>query len=90
MEMKDYTRENFFSYRVDIPSMEYAKQYLDERKSPLQNKELTIIIPDRNEDPEALRATVIQLAMSNFLTEMFHQIDNKQHKFYEILNIFHY
>ena len=85
MEMKDYTRENFFSYRVDIPSMEYAKQYLDERKSPLQNKELTIIIPDRNEDPEALRATVIQLAMSNFLTEMFHQIDNKHFRIKRII-----
>jgi hypothetical protein len=85
MDMTAYAREHFFSYRVDIPSMEYAKQYLKERKSPRQDKELTIIIPDRNEDPEALRATVIQLAMSNFLTGMFHQIDNKHFRIKRII-----
>jgi len=85
MEIADYAKENFFSYRVDIPSVEYAKQYLEERKSPLQDKELTIIIPDRNEDPEALRATVIQLAMSNFLTGIFHQIDNKHFRIKRII-----
>ena len=85
MEILDYAKENFFSYRVDIPSVEFAKQYLEERKSPLQAKELTIIIPDRNEDPEALRATVIQLAMSNFLTEIFHQIDTKHFRIKRII-----
>jgi len=85
MNIADYATENFFSCRVDIPSMEYAKQYLEERKSPLQAKELTIIIPDRNEDPEALRTTVIQLAMSNFLTGIFHQIDNKHFRIKRII-----
>jgi len=85
MNIADYATENFFRCRVDIPSMEYAKQYLEERKSPLQAKELTIIIPDRNEDPEALRTTVIQLAMSNFLTGIFHQIDNKHFRIKRII-----
>jgi len=85
MNIADYATENFFRCRVDIPSMEYAKQYLEERKSPLQAKELTIIIPDRNEDPEALRATVIQLAMSNSLTGIFHQIDNKHFRIKRII-----
>jgi hypothetical protein len=85
MDIEKYATENFFSYRVDIPSMEYAKKYLEERKSPLQDKELTIIIPDRNEDPEALRTTVIQLAMSNFLTGIFHQIDNKHFRIKRII-----
>ena len=85
MDIADYAKENFFSYGVDIPSMEYAKQYLEEQKSPLQAKDLTIIIPDRNEDPEALRATVIQLAMSNFLIGMFHQIDNKHFRIKRII-----
>jgi len=85
MDIAEYATEHFFSCRVDIPSMEYAKQYLEERKSPLQAKELTIIIPDRNEDPEALRTTVIQLAMSNFLTGIFHQIDNKHFRIKRII-----
>jgi hypothetical protein len=85
MEIADYSKENFFSYRVDIPSIAYAKQYLEERKSPRQGKELTIIIPDRNEDPEALRTTVIQLAMSNFLTGIFHQIDNEHFRIKRII-----
>jgi hypothetical protein len=85
MDIADYAKNNFFSYQVDIASIEYAKQYLEERKSPLQDKELTIIIPDRNEDPEALRATVIQLAMSNFLTGIFHQIDNKHFRIKRII-----
>lgn len=85
MEIADYAKDNFFSYRVDIPSMDFAKQYLEERKFPLQGKELTIIIPDRNEDPEALRTTVIQLAMSNFLTGIFHQIDNQHFRIKRII-----
>jgi hypothetical protein len=85
MDIAAYATENFFSYQVDIPSMEYLKQYLEEKKSPLQGKELTIIIPDRNEDPEALRTTVIQLAMSNFLTGIFHQIDNKHFRIKRII-----
>jgi hypothetical protein len=67
-------RENFFSYITDIPSVDYVKQYLGERGNPLQSKGLTIIIPDRNEDPEALRATLIQLALSNYIIGMTHQI----------------
>jgi hypothetical protein len=85
MDIAAYATENFFSCRVDIPSVDIAKQYLEERESPHQGKELTIIIPDRNEDPEALRATVIQLAMSNFLTGIFHQIDNKHFRIKRII-----
>jgi hypothetical protein len=85
MDIAAYATENFFSCLVDIPSVDFAKQYLEERKSLRQGKELTIIIPDRNEDPEALRATVIQLAMSNFLTGIFHQIDNKHFRIKRII-----
>jgi hypothetical protein len=85
MDIAAYAKENFFSCRVDIPSVDYAKQYLEERNSPSQDKALTIIIPDRNEDPEALRTTVIQLAMSNFLTGIFHQIDNKHFRIGRII-----
>ena len=75
MDITEYAKENFFTFRVDIPSVEYAKRFLEERGSPRKDKELVIIIPDRNEDPEALRSTVIQLAMSNILTSIFQQID---------------
>jgi len=85
MEIADYAKENFFSCLVDIPSVEFAKQYLRKRKLPHQDKELTIIIPDRNEDPEALRTTVIQLAMSNFLIGIFHRIDNKHFRIKRII-----
>ena len=85
MDIAAYATENFFSCLVDIPSVDFAKQYLEERGSPHQGKELIIIIPDRNEDPEALRTTVIQLAMSNFLTGIFHQIDNKHFRIKRII-----
>jgi len=81
----EYAKENFFNYKVDMPSLEYAKQYLEERGYPRQAKRLVIVIPDRNEDPEALRATVIQLAMSNFLTNIFHHIDREHFRIDKII-----
>ncbi len=85
MDILDYIRENSFSYRVDIPSVEYAKQYLEERGSPPQDKELIIIIPDRNEDPEALRSTVTQLAMSNLLIGIFLGIERERFRIKKIV-----
>ncbi|UCC66573.1 MAG: hypothetical protein JSW32_01100, partial [Deltaproteobacteria bacterium] len=85
MDIQEYAKESFFSSKVDIPSVEYAKQYLEERGYPLQGKELVIIIPDRNEDPEALRSTVIQLAMSNILTEIFLGVDKKRFRIKKII-----
>jgi len=71
MDILDYAKNNLFNYKVDIPTLHYAKRYLEERDYPPQEKQLVIIILDRNEDPEALRSTVIQLAMTNILKRIF-------------------
>jgi hypothetical protein len=71
MDIFDYAQKNLFNYKVDIPTLHYAKRYLEERGYPPQEKQLVIIILDRNEDPEALRSTVIQLAMTNILKRIF-------------------
>lgn len=80
-----YTKEDLFGYTVDIPSVAYAKEYLEERGYPLQGKELVIIIPDRNEDPEALRSTVIQLATSAALIGLFLQVDREHFRIKRII-----
>jgi len=85
MDILEYTKENLFSYKVDIPSLEYAKRYLEERDYPPQKKQLVITILDRNEDPEALRSTVIQLAMTNILTELFLGIDRDHFRVQSII-----
>lgn len=85
MDIQEYAKENFFTFKVDIPTVEYAKQYLEEKGYPHQSKELVIIIPDRNEDPEALRSTVIQLATSNILTEIFLGVDKKRFRIKKII-----
>ncbi len=85
MDILEYTKENLFNYKVDIPSLEYAKQYLEERNYPPQDKQLVIIILDRNEDPEALRSTVIQLAMANILKELFLGIDSEHFRVKKII-----
>lgn len=85
MDILKYIEENVFSYRADIPSLDYAKQYLEERGYPPQKKELVIIILDRNEDPEALRSTVTQLAMTNVLKEIFLGIDRDHFRVQRII-----
>lgn len=85
MDILEYIKENLFSYKVDIPSLEYAKRYLEERNYPPQKKQLVITILDRNEDPEALRSTVIQLAMTNILKELFLGIDSEHFRVTKII-----
>jgi hypothetical protein len=85
MDILESIKENLFRYKVDIPSLEYAKQYLVERDYPPQGKQLVITILDRNEDPEALRSTVIQLAMTNVLKEMFLGIDRDHFRVQKII-----
>jgi hypothetical protein len=85
MDILEYMEKNVFSYRVDIPSLDYAKQYLEERDYPPQKKQLVITILDRNEDPEALRSTVIQLAMTNVLKEIFLGIDRDHFRVQKII-----
>ncbi len=85
MDAPESIKENLFRYKVDIPSLEYAKQYLEERNYPTQGKQLVITILDRNEDPEALRSTVIQLAMTNILKEIFLGIDREHFRVQRII-----
>jgi len=85
MDVRESIKENLFRYKADIPSLEYAKQYLEERNYPPQGKQLVITILDRNEDPEALRSTVIQLAMTNVLKEMFLGIDRDHFRVQKII-----
>jgi hypothetical protein len=85
MDILESIKENLFRYKADIPSLEYAKQYLEERNYPPQGKQLAITILDRNEDPEALRSTVIQLAMTNVLKEMFLGIDRDHFRVQKII-----
>ncbi len=85
MDIPEYVKGNVFRYRADIPSLEYAKHYLEERNYPPQGKQLVITILDRNEDPEALRSTVIQLAMTNVLKEMFLGIDRDHFRVQKII-----
>lgn len=85
MGFREHCLENMFSYRADVPSATHLKDYLAERKYPKQANELVVIIPDRNEDPEALRSTVIQVAMSNFLTGLFHQVDGEHFRVNKII-----
>jgi hypothetical protein len=85
MDILEYVKENVFSYKADIPSLDYAKQYLEERGYPPQRKQLVITILDRNEDPEALRSTVIQLAMTNLLKEIFLGIDRDHFRVQKII-----
>jgi len=85
MDIPESIKENLFRYKADIPSLEYAKQYLEERNYPPQGKQLVITILDRNEDPEALRSTVIQLAMTNILKEIFLGIDREHFRVQRII-----
>ncbi len=85
MDILEYAREKLFSYKVDIPSLEYGKRYLEEKGYPPQEKQLVITILDRNEDPEALRSTVIQLAMTNVLKEIFLGIDRDHFRVHRIV-----
>ena len=85
MDILDYTKKNLFNYKVDIPTLHYAKRYLEERDYPHQEKQLVIIILDRNEDPEALRSTVIQLAMTNILKRIFLGIDRDHFRVQRII-----
>jgi len=85
MDISEFINENLFRYKVDIPSLEYAKRYLEERDYPPQGKQLVITILDRNEDPEALRSTAIQLAMTNVLKEMFLGIDRDHFRVQKII-----
>ena len=85
MDIPLYAKDNFFSYRTDIPSIDSAKQYLEERNYPLQYKDLTVIIPDRNEKPDALHSTMLQLTMSNFLTRILHRVDEKHFRIKRII-----
>ena len=85
MDILDYTKNNLFNYKVDIPTLHYAKRYLEERDYPPQEKQLVIIILDRNEDPEALRSTVIQLAMTNILKRIFLGIDRDHFRVQRII-----
>lgn len=85
MDILEYTKENLFTYKVDISSLKYAKRYLEERGHPSQTKQPVITILDRNEDPEALRSTVIQLAMTNILKELFLGIDSEHFRVTKII-----
>ena len=85
MDILDCTKKNLFNYKVDIPTLHYAKRYLEERDYPPQEKQLVIIILDRNEDPEALRSTVIQLAMTNILKRIFLGIDRDHFRVQRII-----
>jgi hypothetical protein len=85
MDLPESIKENLFRYKADIPSLDYAKQYLEARDYPRQGKQLVITILDRNEDPEALRSTVIQLAMTNVLKEIFLGIDRDHFRVQRII-----
>jgi hypothetical protein len=85
MDILDYSKRTLFNYKVDIPTLHYAKRYLEERDYPPQEKQLVIIILDRNEDPEALRSTVIQLAMTNILKRIFLGIDRDHFRVQRII-----
>ena len=85
MDILEFVKESVFRYRADIPSLEYAKQYLEEMGYPPQEKQLVITILDRNEDPEALRSTLIQLAMTNVLKELFLGIDRDHFRVQRII-----
>jgi hypothetical protein len=85
MDILDYSKKTLFNYKVDIPSLNYAKRYLEKRHYPPQERQLVITILDRNEDPEALRSTVIQLAMTNILKEIFLGIDRDHFRVQRII-----
>jgi len=86
MDIRDYAINNLFNYeKVDILSVGYLKQYLEENSYPLQDKDLVIIIPDRNEDPSALNNTVYRLALSNFFARILQQVNKDRFRIKKII-----
>ena len=85
MDIQTYTKRLFDYGKVDITSVTHLKNYLEEKGYNPQNKDLTVIIPDRNEDPRALQTTLLQIAFGNFMIEKLEGVEKEKFRINKII-----